>query len=254
MESSASMSCSSSAASVDKLVEQNSSQKSWSCEAKVGIAVAAIFVLLGATALIIPNFVAVSSLPMPIANLRTIGILVAFAGVALGLIISVYRSRSQTRDDDGVSKTSSGKSDAEIGDLDAPTRAAQSSSEDEISDETEAFRILAAAAQSSSEDEISGDEGGTSSESGEYMHTPPSAEPKDRGERGSSSGKRTLSDGSLIDVPPGYTPSVPDGGFEFETGETDPFATRDLTNLSVIPGEIGDQVPGEIGDQVPGEY
>ncbi len=202
-------------------------RRGWSCEAKVGMAVAAVFVLLGAAALIIPNFVAVSSLPMPMANLRIIGVLVASGGLVLGLIVGFTHGHTETRDD-GVSKRSSEKSDAEIGDLDTPARAEQSSSEDEISE----------------------DEGGTSSESGEYMHIPPSAEPKDRGVQSSPSGKTLFMAGSLIDVPPNFTSSVPDGGFEFESGETnDPAAsrtvsTRELTDLTPFEGEIDDVIPG----------
>lgn len=106
--------------------------------AKVGAAVASVFFVIGLATIIIPNFVAASSLPMPLANIRMIGILVASASLIsafpIGLIVGAREKRSaKSLDAEAKDKTSD---PVRYGDLDKleSSDSSKSSSEDEISD------------------------------------------------------------------------------------------------------------------------
>ena len=180
MARSASLIRSDSTDSLARPVEPNSSQKRWDRAYRVGIAVAAALVLIGAATLIIANFVSVSSLPF---DLTMLGIIVAAGGVTIGVVTLLFKGadwrahRSLHRKDEEERTEYSVDSDVEkISDV-----------SDTLTDSSE------------SDDKAIFSESSEEEASGEYMYTPAtvSSEPKD-GPLRTDSFSRTMPENPLI--------------------------------------------------------
>ncbi|NGX55070.1 MAG: hypothetical protein KR126chlam2_00692 [Chlamydiae bacterium] len=118
---------------VGKLLPSSRKSDKLPCSAKIAAAVVSVFFVIGLATIIIPNFVAASSLPMPLANIRMIGILVASASLIsafpIGLIVGAWEKRSARSSEAkveasekkprGSSSASAAGTEPKYGDLDA---------------------------------------------------------------------------------------------------------------------------------------